>query len=161
MVQLLEEAKENGFHLVAFADSHPVDSPEFKQFPVHCVTGTTESEVVDEIKEVGGYHLIPKNSTNGFLEEGFQTWLKEHPEIQTFIVIGDCTDICIQQFAVTLKKHFQKDNLEISIIVPVAHVETYELEEHNADLMNIMALYMMQTAGIEIVADVKLGGARK
>lgn len=143
---------------LAFADCHTMASPEFDSYPVHCVEGTNEGEIVDEIKEIGGYILIPKNSTNGFLEEGFQKWLDENQQINTFIVTGDCTDICVQQFAVTIKTWFNMKNKKSRIIVPVNAVETYDLGFHDGDLMNMMALYNMMTNGIEIVRFVEVGG---
>jgi len=140
---------------LAFADNHTKESPEFKAYPVHCLAGTSESEVVAELKEIGGYTLIPKNSTNGFHEEEFQKWLRENPNVDTFIVTGVCTDICVQQFALTLKTYFNKHNKTSRVIVPVNTVETYDFDMHNGDLMNIMALYSMTVNGIEVVAGVE------
>lgn len=136
---------------LAFADCHTVDSPEFDAYPAHCMVGTYEGEIVDELKEIGGYTLIPKNSTNGFLEEKFQKWLKENQQINTFIITGDCTDICVQQFAITLKTWFNMQNKKVRIIVPANAVETYDFEPHNGDLVSVMALYNMIINGIEIV----------
>lgn len=140
---------------VAFADNHTDASPEFGSYPKHCIKGTSESEIVDEIKEAVGYVLIPKNSTNGFHEEAFQEWLKNNPETDTFIVTGCCTDICVQQFAITLKTWFNKNDKKSRIIVPVNAVETYDLESHNAELMNTMALYNMLINGVEVVQGVE------
>lgn len=139
---------------LAFADCHTGLSPEFGAYPVHCMSGTAESEMVDELKEAGGYILIPKNSTNGFHESQFQDWLKANPQIDTFIVVGDCTDICIQQFTVTLKTWFNMQNLKSRIIVPLNCVDTYDLGMHNGDLMDIMALYSMMGNGVEIVQEI-------
>ena len=140
---------------LAFADSHTDASPEFGSYPTHCIKDTSESEIVDEIKEVGGYVLIPKNSTNGFLEEAFQKWLNDNSQIDTFIITGCCTDICIQQFAITLKTWFNKNNKKSRIIVPINAVETYDLGPHNGDLTNTMALYNMIINGIEVVKGVE------
>ncbi len=140
---------------LAFADSHTDASPEFGSYPTHCIKDTSESEIVDEIKEVGGYVLIPKNSTNAFLEEAFQKWLNENSQIDTFIITGCCTDICIQQFAITLKTWFNKNNKKSRIIVPMNAVETYDLGPHNGDLTNTMALYNMIINGIEVVKGVE------
>lgn len=139
---------------IAFADSHTNQSPEFGAYPVHCLAGTSESEVVDELKEIGGYTLIPKNSTNGFHEEEFKKWLKDNENVNTFIVTGVCTNICIEQFALTLKTYFNKQNVKSRVIVPINTVETYDLDIHNGDLMNVMALYNMIVNGIEVVAGV-------
>lgn len=155
IVRLSEKCGKLKIKKIAFADSHTDDSPEFGSYPKHCMKGTSESEIVDEIKAAGGYLLIPKNSTNGFLEEAFQDWLNKNDQTDTFIVVGCCTDICIQQFAITLKTWFNKNNKKSRIIVPVNAVETYDLGPHNAELANAMALYNMLLNGVEVVKGVK------
>lgn len=146
----------DGFEIkkLAFCDYHTQASPEFDAYPPHCLEGTSEAEVVDEIKQIGGYKLIPKNSTNGFLEEAFQDWLEKNSNIDTFIITGDCTDICIQQFAITLKTWFNMKNRKSRVIVPIKMVETYDLGVHNGDLVNMMALYNMMINGVEVVEDI-------
>lgn len=143
-----------GVPILAFADNHTEASPEFASYPKHCISGSSEGKIVDEIKENGGYLLIPKNSTNGFLEEEFGKWLGENMEIKNFIVTGDCTDICIQQFAITLKAWFNMLNEEARVIVPVNAVDTYDLGIHCSDLMNTMALYNMMINGVELVSGI-------
>lgn len=155
ITELMNKCDKLSIPKVAFADSHTSASPEFDSYPVHCMTGTYESEIVSEIKNIGGYTLIPKNSTNGFLEEKFQQWLKENEHIDTFIITGDCTDICIQQFAETLKTWFNMKNMKSRIIVPINAVETYDLEMHDGDLTNVMALYNMIINGVEVVKKVE------
>lgn len=140
---------------LAFADCHTIASPEFDAYPEHCMIGTSEGEMVDELRELGGYMLIPKNSTNGFQEAAFQQWLKENEHINAFVITGDCTDICVQQFAVTLKTWFNMQNKKVRIIVPINTVDTYDLDLHNGDLMNVMALYNMMINGIEVVQGVE------
>lgn len=143
-----------GIPILAFADCHSNASSEFESYPVHCLAGSSESEVVDEIKAVGEYTLVPKNSTNGFLADVFQSWLRSNPPIDTFIVTGDCTDICIQQIANTLKSCFNQMDKKSRIIVPMDLVDTFDLDLHNADLMNIIALFNMMGNGVEVVSSV-------
>lgn len=140
-----------GIEKLAFADCHNELSPEFESYPPHCLAGTSEAEMVEELKELGGFRRIPKSSTNGFLEEEFQKWLEKAHHINTFIVTGDCTDICIEQFAVTLKTWFTRQNRKVRVIVPVNAVDTYDLGAHNGDLMHVMALYSMMGNGVELV----------
>ncbi|MCG8484097.1 MAG: cysteine hydrolase [Clostridia bacterium] len=140
-----------GIEKLAFCDYHTQESPEFDAYPPHCLAGTFEAEIVDEIKNIGGYKLIPKNSTNGFLEEAFQEWLEQNIDKDTFIITGDCTDICIQQFAITLKTWFNMKNRKSRVIVPMNMVETYDFGVHNGDLVNTMALYNMMINGVEVV----------
>ena len=136
----------------AFADCHPKDAAEFLSFPPHCISGTRESELVDELKDMGGYVLIPKNSTNGFHEEKFRELLECHPETDTFIVTGDCTDICVMQFCLSLKTYFTQKNKAVRIIVPVNCAETYDAPYHSSDFCNIAAYKLMKDSGIEFTA---------
>ena len=146
---------EMGIKKIAFADCHTDESPEFGAYPVHCMAGTSEGEIVDELKVIGGYKLIPKNSTNGFIETEFQNWFEENKVIDTFVVTGDCTDICVQQFATTLKTWFNKQNKKSRVIVPLNAVQTYDFGMHNGDLMHVMALYNMTINGVEIVGGIE------
>jgi nicotinamidase-related amidase len=155
IVELSKKCDELKIQKIAFADNHTDASPEFDSYPRHCLKGTSESEIVDEIKAAGGYVLIPKNSTNGFLEEAFQKWLNTNDQTDTFIITGCCTDICVQQFAITLKTWFNKNNRYSRIIVPVNAVETYDLGPHDAELTNTMALYNMLINGVEVVKEVE------
>lgn len=155
ITELSKACDELHIRKIAFADCHTKASPEFDAFPPHCMIDTAEGEIVDELKEIGGYTLIPKNSTNGFLEEAFHKWLKENEHINTFVITGDCTDICVQQFAITLKTWFNMQNNRVRIIVPINAVETYDFGLHKGDLMNVMALYNMIINGIEVVQGVE------
>ena len=153
--QMSKACDEIGIKKIAFADCHTDESPEFGAYPVHCMAGTSEGEIVDELKAIGGYKLIPKNSTNGFIETEFQNWLMENKDIDTFVVTGDCTYICCQQFATTLKTWFNKQNKKSRVIVPLNAVQTYDFGMHNGDLMHVMALYNMSINGVEIVGGIE------
>lgn len=153
ITELMEFCKANDIPIVAFADCHDEDSPEFERYGRHCVKGSSEVEIVDEIKAVGGYKLINKNSTNGFLEEEFQQWLKENPQITDFIITGVCTDICVMQFCLTLKAWFDKNGKKSRTILPLNMVETYEFRGHQITLVNTMAVYFIEESGTEICSN--------
>lgn len=155
IAKLTQKFKEEKMKIVALADNHPEDSVEFCAYPPHCIKGTSESLVVSELQEIGGYELIEKNSTNGYLETAFQEWIVKHSEVDTFIITGGCTDICVLQLALTLKTHFNHLNRKSRIIVPENGVNTYDLGIHFAPLMHLFALYNMRLNDIEIVKEVK------
>lgn len=140
-----------GVPAVVFGDCHGEDSPEFDSYPKHCINGTSESEIVDELKELKAYTFIAKNSTNGFLEEEFKKWLQKNSNINNFIIVGDCTDICILQFSETLKAYFNMQNRRVNVIVPVDCVDTFDGGLHDADLMNVFSLFNMMGNGINVV----------
>lgn len=156
--KLLRFARENNIPAAAFADCHAEDSIEFQAFPTHCLAGTGESEIAPSLCEIGGFNRIEKNSTNGFLTEGFQDFLANHPEYERFVVCGVCTDICVMQFALSLKCFGNQQNRPLEVIVPVNAVETYDAPNHNAELMQVMALQFLAQAGITLTAEVDYNG---
>lgn len=151
ILRLSKLCDKSGIKKIAFADNHTEDSIEFEAYPSHCITGTSESELVEELKEADDYLIIPKNSTNGFLENAFQEWIRQNEDVTNFIVVGDCTDICIEQLSKSLKAYFNLNNRKSRVIVPLNAVDTYDLETHYAELMDIMALYSMIINGVEVV----------
>lgn len=156
IVKLAETFSDKRMPILCLADSHSEDSPEFDSFPTHCLKDSVESEVVDEIKQAAKFIRINKESTNGFLAQEFQDWFLKNPNIDTYIITGDCTDICIMQFALTIKAWFNNQNLKSRIIVPANLVETFDLNEHDGDFMNIVSLYIMLQGGIEIIPEIIL-----
>lgn len=155
IVKLAENCRDMGIRTIAFADSHTQSSPEFSSYPVHCLAETGESELIEELKLAGCFSVIGKNSTNGFLEEEFHSWLAGNPGIDTFIVAGDCTDICIFQFTTSLKAYFNMEDRHSRVIVPVNAVETYDLGLHDRDLLHVAALYMMEGNGVELAGKIE------
>ena len=143
----------NNIQNIAFADSHSKESVEFQTFPVHCLDGTYESEVTDEIKKSSDFTLVKKNSTNGFIEPQFADIITKTNK-NTFIVTGDCTDMCVIQFAMTLKADFNRRNIPSRVIVPYELTATCSMPNHEPELAEIMALYIMSTNGIEIVKNI-------
>lgn len=140
--------------ILAFADGHNDNAVEFEAFPKHCVKGSDEANLIDELAEFTRYDafsLFEKNSTNGYQEEAFSAYIADHPQLKNFIVVGDCTDICILQFCQTLKADFNRRNKQCTVILPLTAVETYNAEGHDADFMNVVALKLMQNTGIKLV----------
>lgn len=148
--------KTKGCKKLFFLDNHEKDSQEFKYFPAHCVKGTEEAELISELKvpyseDVDNYY-VEKNSTNGFHSAKFQDWLNRYEcEVDNYIITGCVTDICILQFALSLKSYFNEKNKSKRVIVPRNCVETYDGGSHDGYLMNLFALYNMHTSGIEVV----------
>lgn len=148
---IAEKAKYLGIEIIAFTDFHNEESPEFGAYPEHCMYNSDEWELVDELSEIKEIKVIKKNSTNGFIEKEFE--LKE--EIENVIVIGDCTDICIYQFAVTAKTEMNRRNFKGNVIVPKELVETYDAPFHKANFMNYTFLNSMMLNGVKVVNNIK------
>lgn len=151
---LMQKSIDNNIKVLAFADCHAENCSEFDNFPPHCIENTSESEVVDELKSIAEYTLIKKNSTNGFHAPDFQKFLEENPQVDTFIVCGDCTDICVMNFCLTLQTKFDQDNKSCKIVIPIDCVETYDAPKHYSELMNIMSLKFMENIGVNVVLSI-------
>jgi len=152
---LIRRCREAGIPTVAFADTHTSDSVELASYPPHCLAGTAEARLCREIAEAGPDTVIEKNSTNGFLEPVFAAWLRDNPQIDTYLVTGDCTDICVLQFVLSAKAWHNARNRPLRILVPLALADTYDGPDHPADLMNLTALALMRAAGAEIGGDIQ------
>lgn len=146
-----KRCQEKGIEIIQFADTHPADSPEFEGYPPHCLEGSAESAVVEELSE---YPVFPKNSTNAMFAPGFMDWLAERDGKRRFVVTGVCTDICIYQFAVALKCWFNQKNQKKEIIVPLSLVDTFDLGMHSAELFNLIFWNSMLDNGVRVVRDI-------
>lgn len=143
--------------IVAFADTHTADSPEFDSYPPHCLRGSEEAKlckpICDSLASVD-FTLIEKSSTNGFLEPVFDVWRRENPAVTCFLVVGVCTDICVQQFAITAKTWYTSRNLPLRVLVPAALVDTFDGGAHPAEAMNAFSLLTMQANGVEVCRNI-------
>ena len=90
---LLERESSRGSRVFYICDTHAPDDLEFQMFPVHCVEGTAESEVIPELASFPG-ERIEKQRYSAFFNTDLEQRLKElAPE--RIIVCGVCTDICV------------------------------------------------------------------
>ncbi len=168
IVELMKLVWDRGVRSIVLPqDSHEEDAVEFGAFPPHCIRGTQEAETVDAIQSLPFFDqmvLLEKNSISSGLNSGFNEWLENHPEIDTFIVVGDCTDLCTYQLAMHLRLDANARQLQRRVIIPVNCVETYdrpvEIAEkeggfpHGGDLIHQMFLYHMALNGIEVYQDI-------
>ena len=161
IVKIAKACSDSGIKIINFADTHTKNSIEFQSYPPHCLENTNECEIIDELKALyktlysDDSRVFEKNSTNGFLEPDFINYLDDYSSVKNFIIVGDCTDICIQQLALSIKAFFNRFNLVTQVIIPVNAVDTYDLGDHSGDLMNLMALYNMSINGIKLVKSIE------
>lgn len=132
--QLLEKKTAEGAAVLFLCDSHQEEDPEFSIYPAHCIRGTQEAEIIDELSSYPGT-IIPKTTLSGFYQTDLDSRLIElSPE--RVIVVGVCTDICIQYVVADLKVRGYE------VIVPEECVATFNPEGHQYALR-----YMEKTLG--------------
>lgn len=153
IASLARACAQRGMPVVAFADTHNPDSPEFDSYPPHCLRGSEEAKlckpIADSLASVE-FTLIEKSSTNGFLEPVFDVWRRENPSVTCFLVVGVCTDICVQQFAITAKTWYTSRNRPLRVLVPAALVDTFDGSGHPAEAMNAFSLLTMKANGVDV-----------
>jgi nicotinamidase-related amidase len=151
-------------NILLFQDAHEPDAIEFNAYPPHCVRGTAEAETVEEFKALPFFDKLPvftKNSISSGIKTGFDEWLAAKPEVDTFVVVGDCTDICIYQLAMYLRTTANASQIKRRVIVPAQFVQTYDRPlavareqggfPHPGDLLHEVYLYHMALNDVEIV----------
>lgn len=145
---------------IFIADSHPPQTREFISYPQHCVIGTSESEVIEELQPFVE-RLFRKNSTNTFTCQDFQSFLQEELfRYDDIVLTGCCTDICILQFALCLNAWLNEHNQsQKRIIVAMDAVDTYDIPGiHDAIEWNTFAIKNMEANGILVVSHIESEG---
>ena len=156
-------------HFVLPQDTHAPDAVEFGSYPAHCVRGSEESQTVAELRSLpfsGLFTILEKNSVSVSINTGLDEWLAAHPEVTTFLVVGDCTDLCTHQLAMHLRLRanaFQQRG--VRVIVPIDGVNTFDtpmevaeelgIMPHPADLLHLIFLYNMAENGVEVVSRIE------
>ncbi len=168
VVELVETAWGHGVRQFAFMqDTHTEDNPEFQSYPPHCLAATSESDMIPELARLpfaDSFTLVKKNSLNPAIETGFDAWWDERRDLQTAIVVGDCTDLCVYQLAMHLRMRANALGIqEFAVIVPANAVDTFDIPEtedappgtaHPADFFHHVFLYHMASNGIRVVRSI-------
>ena len=155
-------------HFLLPQDTHNPDALEFGQFGPHCVAGQDESDTVPELAGLpaaAAYTVVEKNSLHPAYGTGLAQWLGQHPEVRCFLVIGDCTDLCVYQTAMYLRLSANAVQRDCQVVVPENCVQTYDLPveiaqeigamPHDGDLLHLVFLFHMALNGVHIVKAVE------
>ena len=169
IARLLKTSWEHGLrNIILVQEYHDPNAVEFEAWPPHAVGGTSEAETVAAFKALPFYEqmtILYKNSVSAFINTGLKDWLDENAAVDTFIAVGDVTDICTYQLAMGLKMNANAHQIQRRVIVPANCVQTYDLSveaareigalPHDGDLLHAVFLYHMALNGIEVVREVE------
>jgi len=173
IVHLLENAWESGVReMYLLNDTHEPDAVEFGAFPPHCVRGSQESMPVEEIRQLSFFdHIkkIEKNSLSSTIETGLLESLISKPDLTHFVIVGNCTDLCVYQMAMALRLDANARQIhQRSVIIPRDCVATYDTplevamtigaHPHPGDLIHAVFLQHMALNGIEVMGHVEFTG---
>lgn len=148
-------------------DTHHPDTPEFQAYPPHCIAGTAESATVAPLATLPFHDditVIEKNSLSSLINTRMGGWFAERPALRTFIVVGNCTDLCVYSMAMDVRLMANAHHLPYSVIVPAHLVNTFDtpvstataagIKAHDGDLHHIMFAHHMALNGIEVIGNV-------
>jgi nicotinamidase/pyrazinamidase len=135
----VEQAVRSGVRVIFTADTHEPDDAEFKIFPVHCVRGSQEAELVEELRRYLGHpdvHLVAKRRYSALFETEFEGLLHRFG-IDRVRICGVCTDICVLHTTEDLRNR----DIDVTVVAPAT--ATFDAPGHDADEIREQALAHM------------------
>jgi nicotinamidase-related amidase len=96
----IKQFHRQGGQVIFICDNHSLTDPEIgNPYPPHCMKGTIEAEIIDELKPFAEKSIIlKKNTLSIFLNTGLDKLLKKFKPTEVEVT-GVCTDI-VDLFAV-------------------------------------------------------------
>ena len=152
-VELLNQATvDKNTGIIFIRDSHPKGAIEFKTYGEHCIEGTKETEVIEELRKfekMGNIYF--KNSTNLMFAPGFQTDLLLFNYLKKVRLMGCLSDVCVLNGAIGLRTFFDQHNMDVDVCVHADAIDTFDAPGHNADIITENSLLQMQANGVKIL----------
>ena len=153
-IELIEKNQKENELTIFIKDTHEEDAVEFKRFggTKHCVRGTSEAELVDELKEFENCDntiSIEKNSTSYMESPRFRELIGKLVNLNEIDIVGCCTDICDFNGTMALANYFDEWNRDVEIRVHKDAVATY-CEEARKNYVDA-AYLLMEQQGIQLV----------
>lgn len=140
-------------------DSHSNNAEEFKVFGEHCIAGTTESELIGELKDFENGNLTYyKNSTNFVFAPNFMGDIAKMHNLENIVLCGCLTDFCVKNGGITLRNLFDQQDRSVTIYFDEAGVDTFDAPGHDRDIVNENSMKDMEGNGLVRVKSI--GGIR-
>jgi nicotinamidase-related amidase len=165
----MQAAWDKGMHnILLVQEGHTEESLEFEAYGKHAIKGTHEAAAIDMIQNLPFYsqlETVYKDSVHPALNNGFNDWIEEREPLETFIAVGDVTDICTYQLGMYLRLWANAYHKDRRVIVPANCTQTWHLSvedaedvpamPHHGDLLHAIFLYHMALNGIEVVKEIE------
>ncbi len=168
ITDLMSGAWDRGLRdILLVQEGHSAESLEFEAYGEHAVLGTRQAEAIDLIKNLpfyGEMTTVYKDSIHPALNNHFDAWVEERPQLNTFIAVGDVTDLCTYHLATYLRFRANAYHKNWRVIVPANCTQTWHLSvadaagipamPHHGDLLHAIFLHHMALNGIEVVKEI-------
>ena len=170
VTNLMKAAWERGVRdILLVQDAHSEESLEFDAYGSHAKQGTEASDAIDMIKALPFYNQLStvyKDSIHPALNNHFNDWIEKRDELETFIAVGNVTDLCLYNLAIYLRFRANAFHRERRVIVPENCVQTWHLSvkdakdvpamPHHGDLLHATFLYHLALNGVEVVKQITI-----
>ena len=156
--EMIQNYLEKGGLVLFIKDTHNINSKEFERFNgMHCLKGTSEAELVDELKKyenLDNVISIEKNSTSFMEAPKFRNLIECLNDLENIDIIGCCTDICVFNGAIGLANYRDEWDKKFNINVHEDMIATYG-ENNRKEYVDAAKLLMLQQ-GINLVKKGKI-----
>lgn len=149
--KLVEEARKHGVPVVYSNDAHYQEDFEVvHRWGSHSMKGTSEAEVVPELKPRKGDFIVEKRTYSGFYETGLEPLLRSlynGDGVKTVVLGGLHTHICI--------RHTSADAFfrGYRIVIAKNGVEAFTEEKHEEGLEYLRDVYKAETRTVEEIVE--------
>ena len=150
-IDILKEAVNNQkMGIIFIRDCHDKDAVEFKTFGPHCIEGTPETEVIDELSEFVTC-FYKKNSTNFVFADGFINDINKLKKLKKVLLMGCLSEVCVKNGGIALRNLFDQLNKDIDVCVYSDAIDTYDAPNHKSEEVTERALQDMESNGIKVL----------
>lgn len=161
-VALIKKYQKEGNLVIFIKDTHTKDSVEHDRFggALHCIEGTEEAELVNELKPFEGKEntiALEKNSTSYIWAENkkegynFVDVLNGLENVEEIEVVGCCTDICITNGVLPMMNYFDQKNRRVKVTLYEDAIDTFEIPGvHNRKEYEDAAYLLLKQQGAKV-----------
>lgn len=170
-LKMIEKFRKENEMVNFILEAHDKNAIEFKNYPLHCIKGTKEAELIPEFineQNKENTKTYYKNSINGMLNKNLQKEIKTLKNLREIVVEGVCADLCVMDFARTYLRYLDEINKEATMFVVKQAIDTFDAPGHNREEWINIACKVMEQAGAIVVENIeeleeqeKLLGLRK
>lgn len=135
IARLLTRAREAGAMVIYTQDVHGQQDPEYQIWGEHVRAGTWGAEIIEELAPQPGDEVVQKPRYDAFYASRMEDVLHSRPEVNTLIITGTVTNICVLHTAGSAALRWYK------VVVPKDAVAALSEFDQEAALHQIDFLY--------------------
>lgn len=133
--RLLTRARAAGVLVIYTQDWHGEDDPEYRIWGEHVKAGTWGAEIIAELAPQPGDEVVQKPRYDAFYAARMDDLLRVHPQIDTLVITGTVTNICVLHTAASAALRWYR------VVVPRDAVAALSEFDQEAALHQIDFLY--------------------